>query len=170
MVTVFFDTPFLGHMLTQQTVLSCGDRAEWCIWFFDKFFLVRYKLGMVFRFSPVCSKLKFKFFTGIQLLAQKPFRKENLTLKIDFWGQVYYVKWFSAKRVEYQWRTLTCICCKPGWTWKPGQACNWSWPRQEKSNIFFSKKSNAPLCLITKWKDSLLRQHLSKKRRVKKRQ
>ena len=62
-----WDTPFLGHLLTQQAVLLRGDRVLRRIWFFEKkfcnFFLVRvrtrYKLSLVFRLSPVCSKFKF---------------------------------------------------------------------------------------------------------------
>ena len=135
-------------MLTQQAVLLRGEWALWRIWFFEKKFLIyfwirvrtRCKLSLVFRLSPVCSKLKFMFFTDIHLFGLKTTSHGKSDLENDFLGQVYHVKWFSGQKVEYPRITWTWTCCKLGWAWKPGWACTWPWPWQNtKFQIFFSK-------------------------------
>ena len=37
----------------------------------------------------------------------EPLCVSNLTSKMNFFGQVYHVKWFSGQKVEYSQRTLT---------------------------------------------------------------
>ena len=61
----------------------------------------RYKLSLVFRLSPVCSKFKFKFLAGIQLFGMKTTLHDKSDHKMNFLGQVYKVKWFSGQKVEY---------------------------------------------------------------------
>ena len=38
---------------------------------------------------------------GIHFLAWKPLYMVNLTLNMNFWGQIYHVKWFYGQKVEY---------------------------------------------------------------------
>ena len=56
------------------------------------FFLVRvrtrYKLSLVFRLSPVCSKFKFMFSVGIQLFGLKTPSHGKSDLKKKFWVRV----------------------------------------------------------------------------------
>ena len=94
MISVKSNTPFFGRMLTQQDVLSRGDRAYWCTWFFKKIFkflvLVRvrvwYKPSLVFRLSLVLSM--YKFSAGIQLFGLKTTSHGKSDLKIHFWGRI----------------------------------------------------------------------------------
>ena len=44
----------------------------------------RYKLSLVFRLSPVCSKFKFKFSAGVQLFGLKTTSHGKLDLKNEF--------------------------------------------------------------------------------------
>ena len=67
------------------------------------YFLVRvrtrYKLSLVFRLSPVCSKFKFMLSAGIQLFGLKTTSHGKSDLKNSFLGQIYHVKWFSGQKV-----------------------------------------------------------------------
>ena len=62
-----------------QAALLRAEQAMWWIWYIEKkieiFLFVRvtarYKLSLVFRLTPVCSKFKLKFSTGIQLFGLK---------------------------------------------------------------------------------------------------
>ena len=71
---------------------------------FEIFYFVRvrarYKLSLVFRLSPVCSKFKLMLSAGIQLFGLKTTSHGKSDLENDFLGQVYHVKWFSAQKVE----------------------------------------------------------------------
>ena len=67
-------------MLTQQAALLRAERAMAWVRFREKKFLTfyffvmvrsRYKLSLVFRLIPVCSKFKLKFSVGIQLFDLK---------------------------------------------------------------------------------------------------
>ena len=85
-------TRLFGHALTQQAVLLRGDRVLRRIWFFEKnlqivFFIrvrARYKLSLVFRFRPVCSKFKFMLSVGIQLFGLKTTSHGKPDLKNSF--------------------------------------------------------------------------------------
>ena len=129
---VFWHTPFLGHMLMNQAVLLRAEQGRWWIWFFEKklwnFFLVRvrtrYKLSLVFRLSPVCSKFKLKFFVGIQLFGLKTTSPGKPDLKNSFLRPDLPCEVVFRPESVMPAKT-SCIL---GRTWKPGWACTWTWP------------------------------------------
>ena len=76
-------------MLMNQAALLRTEQAMWRMRFLKKlktFFLVGfrawYKLSLVFRLSPVCSRFKFKFFAAIQLFGLKTTSHGKSDLKI----------------------------------------------------------------------------------------
>ena len=110
----------------------------------------------------------FNFSVDFNLFGLKTTSHGKSDVKMNFWGQIYHVKWWSGQKVEYQQRTWTSRCSKQCWAWKQGWTCTWPWPWPEKEFLFLFKISNPAQCLITTWKDSLLHQHLSEKRGVSK--
>ena len=162
-------------MLTQQAVLSRGDRVLWRIWYFEKKFEIfyfvrvkaRYKLSLVFRVSTFCSMFKFMLSVGIQLFGLKTISHgnpdfKNSFLRSDFPCEVVFrpKSWIPADNINSNLLKITC------WSWKPSWACTWPWPWQNKKFQFFFKISNPPQYPIITWKDSLQRQHMSEKRGV----
>ena len=105
-MSVKSETPLSSDIQWWSRLSFCVVTEHWAGFGFLKknfeiFYFVRvrarYKLSLVFRLSPVCSKFKFMFSVGIQLLAWKPLSMVNLTSKYEFLGQIYHVKWFSGQ-------------------------------------------------------------------------
>ena len=124
----------------------------------------RYNSGMVFRLSLVCSKFKFMFSAGIQFFGLKTTSHGKPDLK----------NWFLRS-------DLPCEVVFRPKSWIPAENMNLNLLQTrlslktrldlylalsltKKILNFFFKKSNATVCTITTWKDSLLCQHKSEKR------
>ena len=144
---IFWDSPFLGHMLTQQAVLLVnghGGGFDFLKKNFEIFYLVRvrarYKLSLVNRLSPVCSKFKFIFSVGTQLFGLKTTSHGKSDLKNSYLMSDLPCEVVFRPKSEYPWITWTWTCWKQGWAWKPAWACTWPWPWQNKKiQNFFSK-------------------------------
>ena len=128
----------------------------------------RCRSSLVFRLSLVLSMVQ--FFAGNQLFAMKTTSHVKpdptylaLTLKIHFWGQSK-VKWFSGQEGGYLQRIWTWPCSKTRLSLKTRLDLYPALSLTKKILNFFFKKSNATVCTITTWKDSLLCQHKSEKR------
>ena len=69
---LFWYTLFLGHVLMQQAVLSCGDQALWRIWYLEKkicnFFWVR---APGFQAQAGLQQVQDQFSAGIKFLGLK---------------------------------------------------------------------------------------------------
>ena len=147
--------PFLRHMLTQHAFLSRGDRALSWIWFFEKknfnFYLLRvrtrYKPSLFFRLSLVCSKIKFKFFMGIQLFGLKTMVKHGKSDPIKVFFR-------SGLPCGVVFRTKSRIPME-----NLNLLANQAEPENQAGPV---PVSNPTQCPITTWKDRLLRQHKPK--------